>query len=226
MYTKLASVYDQIFPYNQNLNNMILSITKPQGHILDVGCATGSQLAKLNEQGFSTYGIDINRDLLKIAQARDLDVEQLNMLDIEQLNVTFDTIYCVGNSLVHLKNEQEIFDFVNKSLRLLNSGGTLLIQIINYDRILDQNITSLPTIKNNDVTFSRNYEIGHFSIKFSTTLNDDLTQEVTLYPIRQQRLISLLKEVGFNDIHCYGSFQYNDFDVHHSQPLVVIAEKL
>ena len=35
----------------------------------------------------------------------------LNMLDIDKLGEKYNLAYCIGNSLVHLDNDEEILDF-------------------------------------------------------------------------------------------------------------------
>ena len=62
------------------------------------------------------------------------------MLDIDKLNKKFDLIFCIGNSMVHLNDNEEILRFLRNCKKSLKVGGYLLLQIVNYDRILVKNI--------------------------------------------------------------------------------------
>jgi hypothetical protein len=54
-----------------------------------------------------------------------------------------DGILCFGNTLVHLPDEAAIASFLWQSHQLVNPSGKLLIQILNYEYILDNKITAL-----------------------------------------------------------------------------------
>ena len=60
---------------------------------------------------------------------------------------------------------------VEKFYHCLNENETLVIQIVNYDRILKNHIETLPLIKNDKVEFIRHYQFNLPYLNFSTTLN-------------------------------------------------------
>ncbi len=43
---------------------------KPQGLILDLACGTGRHMIPLSKEGYDVVGLDISRNLLKIAKTR------------------------------------------------------------------------------------------------------------------------------------------------------------
>jgi len=96
---------------------------------------------------------------------------------------------------------------------MLTPGGTLTIQILNYDHILDNNIRSLAQINNDQITFERSYQFTENSelIDFNTTLTVKATAQiiqntVKLYAIRQKKLHELLEETGFENMEYFGNF--------------------
>ena len=119
---------------------------------------------------------------------------------------------------------------------LLRSGGRILIQIINYDRIIEKALTGLPTIYNEEagVKFIRNYEAGPEEglLYFSTKLiierqgrKREFKNRVPLLALRSKELFNLLSKAGFKNISAYGSFKGEEFNPQKSQPLIVIADK-
>lgn len=117
----------------------------------------------------------------------------------------------------------------------LENKGSIIIQIINYDRILRYNIKSLPTIDRKDkgIKFIREYKYPKEQtlIDFQTELlilKDGVLEKyenrVPLLPIKSKEIIDIIKEVGFSKIHVYGSFLMEKF-TQDSYALVIKAFK-
>ena len=109
---------------------------------------------------------------------------------------------------------------------LLKPTGKLLFQIINYDRIINQNIPGLPTIENAYVRFERNYKHDYKrnKIQFTTHLkvkesNQEVENMIELHPMKKSEIEGLLETAGFREWVFYGSFRRDDF-TSGSQPLV------
>ena len=139
----------------------------------------------------------------------------------------FDAIICFGNTLVHLENISEILDFFMQTKTILKEGGKFLLQIINFDRILDQNIDSLPTLENDHIKFVRNYHYlkDRHLIEFKTILTIKSTNQVflnniPLFPIRQSEIENVLLEAGFKTIQFFGNFN-SDPLLPESIPMVI-----
>ena len=144
---------------------------------------------------------------------------------------TFDAVACFGNTLVHLPGPEEIARFIRACSVVLKPEGKLLIQIINYDRILDNRVKSLPAIQTNGTRFMRNYHydaIRH-RVEFETILQADSLEEeirntIDLYPLRKQELAGLLIQFGFTISGFYGSFLMEPYTPE-SVPLIVTTTK-
>lgn len=96
-------------------------------------------------------------------------------------------------------------------------SGKLLLQIINFDRILAQRIASLPTIHNGEIglEFRRNYardrERGliYFDTELTVKEGDKLarfTNRIELFPLLSAALKEILEKAGFGSINYYGGF--------------------
>ncbi|OEH84692.1 hypothetical protein BHU72_07585 [Desulfuribacillus stibiiarsenatis] len=233
-YTEISKYYDEIFPTGSAQISLIQELAgEAPKDILDVACGTGGYSLGLKEAGYNITAIDLDEGMIEGLKQKDpaIDVHVLNMLDIEQLNKKFDVIFCIGNSLVHLDNNEEIGKFFAICKKCLKPQGKILLQIVNYDRVLIKNIESLPLIKNDKVplTFERYYEyLEHtHKINFKSILKVDgqeLENQVYLHPIQYCDIYELLDNLGYTDIEFYGSFKKDRFDSLESLPLIVTAK--
>ena len=156
----------------------------------------------------------------------------LGMMDLEAnfCPETLDVITCFGNTVVHLDSEDEVQSFLYQANTVLKPGGKLLVQIINYDRILNQKLKGLPTIENDEIRFERIYEYEEYPVKvdFNTKLTVKATGQliensVPLLALRPLTFRKLLEKAGFTNIEEFGNFKKEAF-TGDSQPYVVVAE--
>lgn len=239
-YESIAPWYDYIFPYSPAHKKFIeAELDGLAGkHIVDVGCGTGNLSLKLAESGAFVMGIDLDDQMLLMARSKAALVPQvtfskLNMLQVNELAPagSQDAVVCLGNTLVHLQRPGEMLSFFNQAGRLLKPGGKLLVQIINYDYVLDEGLDGLPAIDNEAVRFERVYEFREQDelINFKTTLtikesDHVIRNSVPLFPLRRELLSHLLDEAGFNHIDFFGSFDRSPVTTT-SIPLVISAGK-
>jgi SAM-dependent methyltransferase len=187
------------------------------------------------EERHRLTAIDLDEKMIEELKEKNstIDARVMDMLDINQLGKKFDLIYCIGNSIVHLDSLELIEEFFDTSYNQLKNGASLLIQVVNYDRIIDKDIKSLPTIQNHEakLTFIREYSFleDEQKIAFHTKLQiSDAVYEntVNLLPIRSQELVKSLLKVGFKNVAMYGDFSDHTYNALESMACVIIAEKI
>ncbi len=245
-YEEFSKYYDSIFPLKSDKVNFLTKHFSAcrGGKILDIGTGTGSYAITLAKDDFHLVGIDLDKTMLEMAKDKlngnNLSVEFkcINMLELNNyfMDDTFCGLYTIGNVLVHLESRGKIKQTINKMRNLLKKDGVLIIQIINYDRIIDQHLDGLPTITNKDegVSFVRRYQLIRGEdkqyINFDTELSiykEDLNikyQNTTpLIPLRSGELYNMLKGAGFSSIKLYGDFTGKDFNIEESVPCIVVA---
>lgn len=233
-YERIVENYNYIFPFNKNQVEFILEKDRntDDKKILEIGCGTGQLTFGLSEFYKTVTGIDLDSKMIRYARREykhrdNLNFKEMNMLDINNIDDDYDTIICFGNTMVHLGNEIEIAEFIKKAFNKIIVGGRLMIQIINYDRILENNIDYLPTIDNEYIKFIRNYKLNKDNkIEFHTLLtikesNKEVENKIILYPIRSSALVNILKYQGFIDIKLYDNWKKKDFDSEKSIPLII-----
>lgn len=213
-YTLLSKYYHYIFPANPKEKRLLdYHIVNKNAAALDIGCGLGNTASYLKSHSNYVVGIDLNSAMVKKAMENHPDIQFMTM-DMKQLDMlapkTFDAITCFGNTLVHVTNE-DVQEVIQKINRLANQGAHLFIQIINYDRIYKNNITSLPTIDNEYVSMQRHYKLFDdyllfTSIIFDKNTNEAATQSITLYPLFYKQLTSIIDNAGFEVKHSYANF--------------------
>ncbi len=241
-YSDIADVYDYIFPLNQSQVQFVNKfINSSSNTILDIGCATGSLAVELAKAGHAVTGIDFDDKMIEKARSKaDASKSYLpSMPSFKRMDMrkipdhfkadSFDTVLCCGNTLVHLSDLSEIRHFLTQIAVLLRKEGVFLIQIINYNRILDKNIDALSTIENDKVRFERYYEREEDSnlLRFRTVLTifdsgQKIENAISLYPLRKDKLEELLHPAGFESVEFFGSFEADPFTLE-AVPLIVKA---
>ena len=238
-YTSVNQHYDLIFPFNKAQVSFIQDYLPDASKcILDVGCATGSLALELAKNGYCVHAFDLNKHMLDQAKAKmerfqhKVHFRDGNMLELFEMYQPeqFGGVVCFGNTLVHLNNENEVRHFLQQAYTVLKPNGVLLLQLLNYDYILQQQISTLPLIENEEISFVRRYKHqSNSEIRFHTVLNmkkegRTVENEISLYPITFELLNSLLHEVGFSNLEWFGSFQLETLQAT-SLPLIVVAYK-
>jgi glycine/sarcosine N-methyltransferase len=241
-YAGIAEYYDFIFPFSKAQIDFIKTcLEEPYQNkaVLDIGCGTGDLVIALSDIGFHATGIDSDAVMLrkveKKAKSRMESRMSFVQMDMKAISISlfksgFDAAFCFGNTLVHLNGISEIEAFCKQIKVVLKENGMFLLQILNYDHILDHNITKLPLIENDAVTFVRDYEYDDKKnlMKFKTSLivketGKRIENEILLYPIRKYELDQALRKAGFTRISYYAGF---DKSILQDDSLPLVAEAL
>jgi len=235
-YSQIAEYYHYIFPLSQGQISFIL-IRSPQSeemNLLEVGCGIGELSMELSKYFQKVSGIDLDETMIQKAkdQSQDhfphLTFNVLNMLHLDQLYEpsTLDRIVCFGNTLVHLLKDEDILRFFEQCRKVLYENGRLMLQILNYDQILDHQIKQLPIIENDIIRFERTYDFDSDQnlIEFHTKLlikntNSSYTNAIPLRPIRKNKMEELLSQAGFKRTMFFGSYEQDLF--HHDSELLL-----
>ena len=144
---------------------------------------------------------------------------------------SFDRVVSFGNTLVHLDSREEVEEFFQKVYKTLKFNGFFIVQIINYNRIIEKNIKNLPTIDNEKVKFVRDYEydksIGKVDFITELTIKEanlNIKNNIKLLALTKIEIQKFLGEIGFRNIEFYGDFEGRELS-DNSEAVIFVAQK-
>jgi glycine/sarcosine N-methyltransferase len=220
----------------------------PEQSVIDLGCGTGEHARHLASLGFRAVGIDRSGE--QIEKARDYEdefpphgpaflggeIEDLPDLTDER----FGAAICLGNVLPHLDDEP-----LGRALEALAAclllGGRLLLQIVNYERIITRGDRHLPLNFRSDpeqegeIVFLRLMKPdGDRHVRFFPStlllqpgedppLSIKAAREVRLRAWRLSELETALGEYGFRIDGTYGDMDRAAFEPEESSDLILTA---
>jgi 2-polyprenyl-3-methyl-5-hydroxy-6-metoxy-1,4-benzoquinol methylase len=237
-YEDISNYYDYIFPTGkEQLDFICKAAGNPPKSLLDIACGTGGYSIELSRLGYDVTATDIDAAMIEALknklrdQGANIVCIKAGMLELaDKLGQMYDLAFCIGNSIVHLNGRDEIVAFLETARGLLKTGGSLVIQIINFDRVLYKNIRELPVIKDDKIglTFERFYRFDKDMNKifFRTILTVSemkIENEIPLYPLISDEILVMLKSAGFNNVKIFGDFGGSRFESYESFMLVLLA---
>jgi glycine/sarcosine N-methyltransferase len=243
MYNGLTEYYDDLFPLKKTRLDFLRKYLKATAsRILDVGCATGELALELAGKGYRVTGVDLDEKMIdaakKKAQKAGLSTEfyAKDMAHLDFFSSTFDVILCLGNTLPHLGNIEEVYSFLQRANNMLSKGGILVLQAVNFDRMLRYKISKLPLLETSNLLFHRNYHYiksGRLisKIRFETRLSDKEGGVIyegseTLLPLKSRQVKKAMAETGFYKGEFYGDENGNLYNSGTSKALIVAARKM
>ena len=123
--------------------------TLPSRRVLDLGCGTGEHARFLAEKGFEVVGVDVSDTML--ARAREDDVPkgvtfiQGDLAHVDSVvSGQFGGAICLGNTLVHITQYATLVELLRGVRKVLLPGAPLVIQVLNYERLVHDGQRCLP----------------------------------------------------------------------------------
>jgi SAM-dependent methyltransferase len=209
--------------------------------VLDIGCGTGEHAAALAERGYSVVGLDRSAEMIAKARAAygrpAFARGEMARLPLRGGGALAGAL-CLGNTLVNLAGDEEYLSLFRSLRGLLGPGAPLVIQIVNYRRILEKRIRHLPLnfreTEEGEVLYLRVLDpIDESRIRFEiVTIErrppDGETRIVRsassiLRPLKDEELIGLLARAGFASIELLGSYDRAPYAPLESHDVLAVA---
>lgn len=219
----------------------------PVRRILDLGSGTGEHARLFASHGFDVTGIDGSEAMIEKARVTTSDDRVRfvpgTMLESDSLAGNgFGGAICVGNALPHLTGPGDLDTLAASLRRAIAEGGSVIIQMLNYERFAAKNERALP------LSFLPDPDVPEAKMLFLRTmeLHDDrrVTFMPTLLRIRSDReepvellmsqrveirgwyaadLEAAFSKAGFATNVTYGSYQKAPFDPTESRDVIFVA---
>ncbi len=244
-YDALADDYDRMIPFGKRMASARATIRKllDEGGAasgLDVATGTGLHAMAMAAEGVAATGVDLSPGMVEQARLRarehDLHVEW-RVAPMERLashlNGPFELLLCLGNSLPHLLERADLEATIEGFAKLLAPGGRLVLQLINYQRVLTQGDRIVAVTRDDDIEFVRFYDFLDDHVRFNILriqwsaegqpLHD--LQSTLLHPWQQKELTACLADHGFHDIRATADFGSTPYDPLESNAIVLRASR-
>ncbi len=220
-YQALSRYYDELFPASPQTCDFLERFLRPGGSALDVACGTGNYACALAQRGYRVVGVDLDAEMIKRAlekvsgsNPRFLKGDMLKVREI--LFESFDLVYCIGNSLPHLPDEEAVAWALHGFFSLTEPGGALVLQTVNFDRVFETGRTEFPPIERAGVRFERDYvpypECGRVIFVGKITVSRggrtrSATERIKLLAVKREELTALVEAAGFRRLEVFGDFK-------------------
>jgi len=225
MYQYLSQYYNVLFPIPNKLNTFIKPYITPFKHAIDLGCGTGRLVNMMSEYDMHALGVDLDEHMITYARMcyPQLRFKTQNMLELSD-NRKYHLVTCLGNTIVHL-DETQLFTFLSRMKKIVHKNGYLIIQLLNYHRILENKPLELKTIVHEHVTLYRQYTYLEKAISFKAILNthvgDKYEADTIIYPYLPEDFMKIFDEIGMQ-YHLYGNLDHKRFEINDYYVYLVI----
>lgn len=241
-YSTFVNEYDDITSFNERLSSQSLIIDKiiekyNIKEALDAGCGTGFYSILLAKAGVKVTAFDVSSEMVNklIRNAKKLGVKVntlvCDLLNVDKnLNKKFDAIFCLGNTIPHILKLSELFRVYKNFFNLLKPNGVLIIQQLNYDRILKykEKLQNIKTMK--DKVYVRFYEYEEALINFYILMvnlkepQNSLLEKVLLRPHLTIEHKKYLLKAGYRKIYFSSDLGMDQkYNKYKSKDLVITA---
>jgi glycine/sarcosine N-methyltransferase len=207
--------------------------------VLDVACGTGLHARALAERGVQVVAADASGTMLEEAKARAGDAAgRIEWLYAPMETIAraaagpFDAILCLGNSLPHLLTDAQLHAAIQGFRALLAPAGIAVVQLLNYDRILERRERIVGVTRRGDTEYVRFYDFlpenVHFNILELHWRGEECRHELhqtELRPYRAEPLCEAFVRAGFPRPELYSGPGFDDFDRSASEALLLGAPR-
>lgn len=241
-YSSIANEYDDFTSFSERLSSQSIIIEKiiekyNIKEALDAGCGTGLYSILLAKAGVKVTAVDISREMIRKlnmnAQKSNLKIETL-VCDLSNINKyleqKFDAIFCLGNTIPHILKLTQLHKVYKSFFRVLKPEGVLIVQQLNYDKLLKykEQIQNIKLV--NDKIYVRFYDYGQSMINFFILMIDlrnsskSSLEKILLKPYLLPEHKEYLEKVGYKKISLYEDLSMNQkYRRYKSKDLVIVA---
>jgi SAM-dependent methyltransferase len=221
--------------------------------LLDLGSGTGEHAWFFATHALEVIGIDASESMIEASrepvaggpEALPAGTQPPRFIlgDIREVSRltegSFGGAICLGNMLPHLHGEADLAALFRGLRERLTAGSPLLLQILNYERIIRSGQRHLP------LNFRQDEEGELLFLRLMEPMDDEMvlfipstlrirpesevplevvsSRAVPLRAWRRERLEQLLGESGFSEREVFGGIDRTAFDPERSGDLIIVA---
>lgn len=244
-YHALAEEYDEMTRFSARLESekQVLRQWVERyriSSVLDAACGTGLHAILFSQLGVQVTGCDVSEAMLTKARENSNRLEaQVHwvaaaMQSLRQnIRGKFDAVFCLGNSIPHLQTREDLNRTLQNFREVLQTGGTLILQLLNYHRILSEKkrIININRNRSGNIEYIRFYDFAKDRLVFNILTIDWSNEKAAhqihstgLFPYRKKDLETALKTSGFTNLEYFGDMKFSPFAEDSSSNLVIVSK--
>jgi SAM-dependent methyltransferase len=223
-YNDLASSYDAMTSFDTRIESerrLLEPFVRKYGvrKAADMGCGSGVHALALSGLGVEVRGVDLSPPMLAHAREhalrlgleaefREGDMRSSMPFDAGEC----DAVFCLGNTVPHLDDTDDLAMALTSWRGMLREGGLLLVQTVNYDRVLSRRERILGVRMLEDGCIVRFYDFTAPRIGFNVLrifhADGKTAQQLMstgLRPFLRDELVSAAERAEFRRIEAYAA---------------------
>ncbi len=202
----------------------------------DMGCGTGIHVCALSTLGIKTTGYDISAEMLRRARSNATaystaefvlgDFIAPDLLTSEAV----DAVFCLGNSLPHLASSDALVQTFTHWREALKADGRVIIQLLNYERILASRDRIIAVRSDPGTTIVRFYDFTEPLLTFNILTIDTSARQprhmlysTLLTPFTGSIIQEAAVAAGFSTASLFSTLTLEPWDPH-GRDLVAVLE--
>lgn len=242
-YRGLAGHYSLLFPLNDRQRGFFGSLLEGgrAESVLDVGSGTGEHLSWFSARGLAGFALEPDEGMVRRLREREWPGPAPAIIPggMEELPAALggrrvDLVLCLGNTLPHAPDLEAAAAVLKGMAACLAPGGRLVLQTVNYDRILREGRATFPPLVRElpgggTVTFRREYVFGRPDgrLLFRTALETPdgaVAAEWPLLPLVRDEIAAGLAAAGLSPEGEYGDYDLS-WRLPDSPALILVARR-
>lgn len=216
--------------------------------LVDAGCGTGRHAILFASWGLEVVGVDPDAAMLEQARANS-EAAGANVRFVEGrfgelagLGLgEVDALTCTGNALPHVAGLEGLRDAFRDFAKVLRPGGTVVLHLLNHERLMQARIRSMPPVVRQDETgtwvFLRlmDYLDGGIGFEFLTLHRPGSWETGDEWEISSRRSLHTampaallddeLRSAAFGDVRLYGDHSGKTFAPEADESVIVVARR-
>lgn len=240
-YDDIAVSYDEMISFDNAIDKKKLLLKNFINNDIktaaDVGCGSGVDSIALSLLGLKVTAFDPSAGMLKVAESNSTKMNvsvNFQKSTAEQISIEFnnkfDLVVSLGNTFANI-SEDKFIDSLRRCFNILKPNGQLLIQVLNYKKILADKQRIVNITESNNKYFIRFYDFNDEQIIFNiltfakNKTSDYKLSSTEIHPYTLEEFESGLRTSGFNDFKFYGDLKLSEFITLQSSDLIIMSKK-
>jgi glycine/sarcosine N-methyltransferase len=240
-YDEIASEYDEMISFETAIDKKKIFlktlINQNSKTAADIGCGSGVDSIALSLSGLKVVAFDPSSEMLKTAESNS---KRMNVQPVfhnstadkipNEFDNNFDLVLSLGNTLANISNDK-LQKSIQRCYDILKPSGQLIVQILNYEKILADKKRIINITEGKNKFFIRFYDFNDEQIVFNiltfskSNISEYKLSSTEIYPHNAEIFESGLRASGFNEVKFFGDLQLSEFVIQQSKDLIITSKK-